>query len=470
MNSPSPQSLSLLDRRFRLTERGTDVRTEVIGGITTFLTMVYALAVTPAMLADAGMDATAVLLASALASGLATILMGLLANLPFALSTGMGLNAFFAYTVVIAHGYPWQLALLCVFIEGIIFIILSLCRVREMIFDVIPVSLKLAISAGIGAFLIFIGLQNAGIVIDNGSTLVGLVNFRIDFHTAGISALLAIIGTFAIFVLHANGSRLAILYGILGTWLLGIICQLTGIYVPDPATGFYSVYPAFRATDFRTLGLTAGQCFMFLGAAGGFAGINLFEFFTTTLTFLYTDMFDTIGTLIGGATRGKMLDKDGKLPEAREALLADAVGTAAGAALGTSTITTFVESSAGIEAGARTGLASIVTGVLFLVSTFAASLFTSIPSFATAPALIYVGTLMFTSVAKIDFSEEKAFTDFVPAVLCIISMLLFYSIAEGISVGIISYVLLHVFAGQKDRVSPLMYVLCLIFFLKYLFI
>jgi len=440
-----------------------------VGGITTFLTMVYALAVTPAMLAEAGMDATAVMLASALASGLATILMGWWANLPFALSTGMGLNAFFAYTVVLAHGYPWQLALFCVLIEGVIFIILSLCHVREMIFDAIPVSLKLAISAGIGAFLIFIGLQNAGIIVDNGSTLVGLINFRINFHTAGISALLAIIGTFGIFVLRANGSRLAILYGILGTWLLGIICQLVGIYVPDPTTGFYSVYPAFRMTDFRTLGLTAGQCFAFIWTTG-LAGINLFEMFTTTLTFLYTDMFDTIGTLIGGATRGNMLDKDGKLPEAREALLADAVGTTAGALLGTSTITTFVESSAGIATGARTGLASIVTGVLFLISTFAASLFTSIPSFATAPALIVVGALMFSAVGKIDFSEEKSFTELVPAVLCIMAMIFCYSIAEGISVGVISYVLMHVLTGQKDKVNPLMYVLSVIFILKYFFI
>lgn len=462
-NDYSPtHSSGFLEQHFKLREHGTNVKTELMGGLTTFLTMAYILAVNPSILGDAGMDRTAVMLATALASAIATILMGLLANLPFALSAGMGLNAFFAYTVVLGHGYPWQLALFCVFLEGLIFIVLSVTHVREMIFDVIPHSLKLAISAGIGLFILFIGLQNSGIVVGNSSTLVGLINFRENFSTAGICALLTVVGMFVTFVLYVRQVRGSILLGILITWVLGMLCQLVGIYVPDPAAGFYSVYPTLSMTDFSTLGSTFGQCFKL-----DFSGIRLLDIFVVTITFLYTDIFDTIGTLIGGATKGNMLDENGKLPQIREALLADSIGTTVGAVFGTSTVTTFVESSSGIATGARTGLAAVTTGALFLVSTFAASLFTSIPSFATAPALLVVGFLMFTAAGHLSLTEEKEYIDMIPAVLCIAAMLIFYSIAEGIAVGVIAYVVMHVACGKAHKVNPLMYTLALVFLAKY---
>lgn len=460
--SPTPAD-GFLEQHFKLREHGTNVKTELLGGLTTFLTMAYILAVNPSILGDAGMDRTAVMLGTALASAIATILMGLLANLPFALSAGMGLNAYFAYTVVLGHGYPWQLALFCVFIEGLIFIVLSITHVREMIFNVIPHSLKLAISAGIGMFIFFIGLQNSGIVIGNSSTLVGLINFRADFSTAGICALLTVIGMFVTFVLYVRRVRGSILLGILVTWGLGIVCQLVGLYIPNPEAGFYPVYPTFSMTDFSALGNTLGQCFKL-----DFSGINPLDILIVTLTFLYTDIFDTIGTLIGGATKGNMLDENGKLPRIREALLADSIGTTVGAMFGTSTVTTFVESSSGIAAGARTGLAAVVTGVLFLVSTFAASLFTSIPSFATAPALLVVGFLMFTSAGHLALTEEKEYINMIPAFLCIASMLIFYSIAEGIAIGVLAYVVMHVACGKGRKVNLLMYLLALVFLAKYI--
>lgn len=460
--SPAP-AYGFLDKQFRLREHGTDVKTEVVGGVTTFLTMAYILAVNPSILSVAGMNPTAVMLATAIASAIATILMGLLANLPFALSAGMGLNAYLAYSVVLQKGYSWQLALFCVFIEGLIFIFLSVTHVREMIFDVIPQSLKLAISAGIGAFIFFIGLQNCGLVVANDSTLVSLISFRANFSTAGICALLAVIGTYITFVLYVRGVKASILLGILITWVLGMFCQLIGLYVPDPEAGFYSVYPVLAMTDFGALRETAMQCFNL-----DFSGAQLLDIFIVTLTFLYTDVFDTIGTLIGGATKGKMLDKDGKLPRIGGALLADSIGTTVGAVLGTSTVTTFVESSSGIAAGARTGLAAIVTGVLFLVSTFAASLFTSIPSFATAPALLVVGFLMFTSAGSLKLNEEKEYVKMIPAVLCILMMLLTYSIAEGIAWGVISYTVMHVACGKRKELNPVLYVLTAVFLLKYI--
>lgn len=461
----STQADGFLERKFQLRAHGTDVRTEVIGGITTFMAMAYILAVNPSILGDAGIDKTAVMLATAIASAGATFLMGWLANLPFALSAGMGLNAFFTYTVVLGMGIPWQMAFFCVLLEGVIFIILSVTHVREALFDVIPLSLKLAISTGIGAFIFFIGLQNAKIVVDNPSTLVGLINFRENFSTVGVSALLAVIGMFITFVLHARKVKGSILLGILLTWVLGIICELCGIYVPDPAAGYYSVFPAFSLPNFGALGATFGQCFAF-----DWSSVRLFDVFMVTLTFLYTDIFDTLGTLIGGATKGGMLDKDGKLPNIGKALLADAIGTTGGAVLGTSTITTFVESSAGIACGARTGLAAIVTAALFAASTLLVSVFTSIPSFATAPALLVVGYIMFTAAGKLMLDKEEKIVDTVPAFLCIIGMLVFYSIAEGIAIGVIAYVVMHVCTGKAKEVNWLMYVLAAIFLAKYLFL
>lgn len=453
-----------LDKLFKLKENNTNVKTELIAGVTTFMTMAYILAVNPSILADAGMDPTAVLLATCLASFIGTACMALMANLPFALSAGMGLNAFMAYTVVHTLGFSWQVALLAVFIEGIIFIVLSLTKVREAIFNSIPMSLKHAVSIGIGLFIAFIGLQNAGLTVANSSTLVSIVNFRTDFHTAGISALLAVIGTAITAILYIKNVKGSILIGIIGTWVLGMLCQVTGIYVPNAAEGFYSLYPTFAMTDFSKLGETFGQCFNV-----DLNGVGVFNFIVVIFSFLFVDMFDTLGTLIGVSTKSGMLDKDGKLPAIKPALLADAVATSAGAVLGTSTTTTFVESSAGVAAGGRTGLTALTTAFLFLVSTLFAPIFTAIPSFATAPALIIVGFLMFSNISELKVNSEN-YTSAIPAYLCIIAMPLFYSIAEGISIGVISYVVINLICGKAKKIHPVMYVLAVLFILKYIFL
>lgn len=454
----------MLEKLFKLKENNTTVKTEIMAGITTFMTMAYILAVNPSILGDAGMDPTAVLLATCLASFIGTALMALLANYPFALSAGMGLNAFMAYTVVLGFGYPWQVALLAVFIEGIIFIILSLTKVREAIFNCIPMSLKHAVSVGIGIFIAFIGLQNAGLTVDNSSTLVSIVSFTDNFTTAGISALLAIVGTIVTAILYVKGVKGSILIGIIGTWLLGIVCQLVGIYVPDAAAGYYSLYPTFAMTDFSALGKTFGQCFNV-----DFNGVGIFNFIVIIFSFLFVDLFDTLGTLIGVSTKAGMLDKDGKLPRIRPALLSDAIATSAGAVLGTSTTTTFVESASGVGAGGRTGLTAMTTAVLFLLSTLFAPIFTAIPSFATAPALIIVGFLMFSNISELKLNSEN-YASAIPAYLCIIAMPLFYSIAEGISIGVISYVLINLVCGNAKKINPIMYVLAVLFILKYVFL
>ena len=454
----------MLEKFFKLKANGTNAKTEVIAGITTFMTMAYILAVNPSILSAAGMDATAVLLATAIASFLATACMAFTANKPFALSAGMGLNAYLAYTVVIGMGYSWQIALLAVFIEGLIFIVLSLTNVREAIFNAIPLTLKRGVSVGIGLFIAFIGLQNAGLCVDS-STLVTITNFTDNFTTHGICALLAVVGLLLTAVLHILKVKGAILIGIIGTWLIGIVCQLIGIYVPTPDAGFYSLIPtSFVSADFSKLGETFGQCFNV-----DFSSVKITEFIVVVFAFLFVDLFDTLGTLIGVATKANMLDKDGKLPGIRPALLSDAIGTSAGAVLGTSTVTTFVESASGVSVGGRTGLTALVTGVLFLLSTLFAPLFTSIPSFATAPALIMVGFLMVSSVVEIRFDDDNL-TEAIPAYIAIIAMPLFYSISEGISLGIISYVVLNVCTGKAKKVKPLMYILAALFVLKYIFL
>ncbi|MCI7498520.1 MAG: NCS2 family permease, partial [Oscillospiraceae bacterium] len=384
----------MFEKLFKLKQNNTTVKTEIAAGVTTFVTMAYILAVNPNILSAAGMDRTAVLLATCLASFLGTVIMALSANLPFALSAGMGLNAYFAYTVCGAMGYSWQTALLAVFIEGIIFIILSLTKVRESIFDCIPLSLKRAVSIGIGLFIAFIGLQNAGLCVDS-ATLVSLVSFRDNFSTSGICALLAVIGLIITAALYIKNVKGSILIGVFGTWLLGIICQLTGIYVPD-GESYFSLLPTFAMTDFSKLGETFGQCFKV-----DFGETGIFNFIIVIFSFLFVDLFDTLGTIIGVSTKANMLDKDGKLPGIKPALMSDAVATSAGAVLGTSTTTTFVESSAGVAAGGRTGLTALTTAVLFLLSMFLAPIFTAIPSFATAPALIIVGFLMFSSITEL---------------------------------------------------------------------
>lgn len=452
----------MIENFFKLKENNTTVKTEVVAGITTFMTMAYILAVNPSMLEAAGMDKTAVLIATCLASFIGTLAMALLANYPFALAPGMGLNAYFAFTVCGVMGYSWQVALMAVFIEGLIFIVLSLTRVREAIFDAIPSSLKKGVGAGIGLFIAFIGLQGAHLVVGNSSTLVTYVNFTENWHTSGICAVLALIGLFITAILYIKGIKGSILIGILATWVLGMLAQATGIYVVDIEAGFYSLYPTFALTDFTAIGKTFGQCF-----AADFDGINIFNFIVVLLSFLFVDMFDTIGTLIGVSSKAGMLDENEKLPRIRPALLADAIATSAGAVLGTSTTTTYVESSAGVGEGARTGLASVVTGLLFLLAIFFAPIFTAIPGFATAPALIFVGFLMVSSILKVDFEDVA---EAVPAYLCLVAMPLMYSISEGIAIGVISYVIINVICGKAKKITPLMYVLAVLFVCKYIFL
>ena len=453
----------MLEKLFKLSQHKTNVKTEVMAGITTFMTMAYILAVNPSILAAAGMDATAVLLATALASFVGTACMALMANLPFALSAGMGLNAFLAYTVVLGMGYSWQVALLAVFVEGLIFIALSLTNVREAIFNAIPLTLKRGVSVGIGLFICFIGLQNAKLCVDS-STLVTITSFTENFSTQGVTALLALVGLFLMAALYIHKVNGAILLGIVATWGLGMLCEVAGVYVPDPAAGFYTLFPSMAFTDFAKLGQTFGQCF-----SVDFSNVGIVNFAIVVLSFLFVDIFDTLGTLIGVATKADMLDEEGRLPGIKPALMADAIGTTLGAVLGTSTVTTFVESASGVAVGGRTGLTAMVTGLLFLASMFFAPIFTAIPSFATAPALMMVGYLMVSTVTEIRFDEDNM-AEAVPAYLAIIAMPLFYSISEGISMGIISYVVLHVVSGKGRKVTPLMYLLAVLFVLKYVFL
>lgn len=452
-----------MENFFKLKEHGTDVKTEVIAGITTFMTMAYILAVNPSILGATGMDGGAIFTATALASAIGSFCMALFANLPFVLSAGMGLNAYFAYTVVLGMGYSWEVALTAVFVEGIIFIILSLTNVREAIFNAIPASLKVAVSVGIGLFITFIGLQNAHIVVD-GSTLVGLFSFKGSvaagtFRSEGITVVLALIGLLITAFLVIKNVKGNILLGILITWVLGIICQLTGLYVPDVEAGFYSLIPSGIISAPASIAPTLFKM--------DFSAIASLNFVVVVFAFLFVDIFDTLGTLIGCATKANMLDKDGKLPGIKGALMADAVGTTVGACLGTSTITTFVESSSGIAEGGRTGLTSVVSGLLFILALFFSPIFLAIPSFATAPALIIVGFFMMQSVAKINWSDML---EAIPAFICIFAMPFMYSISEGISFGVISFVVLNAVAGKAKKITPLMWVLAVLFILKYIFL
>lgn len=452
----------MLEKLFKLKDNNTTVKTEVIAGLTTFMTMAYILAVNPSMLTAAGMDTNAALIATALAAFIGTLAMAFLANYPFALASGMGLNAYFAYTVCGSMGYSWQVALLAVFTEGIVFIVLSLTNVREAIFNAIPLTLKHGVSAGIGLFIAFVGLQGAHLVVNSDSTLTTTVDFAGNFHTEGICAVLAIVGLFITIVLYIKGFKGAILIGIIATWILGMIMQAAGVYQVDVEGGFYSLFPNLAFVDLTDLGKTFGQCFR-----ADLSGVSIINFIVVLLSFLFVDIFDTLGTLVGVATKADMLDSEGKLPRIKEALLADAIATSAGAIIGTSTTTTYVESSAGVAAGGRTGLSSVVTGFLFLISIFFAPIFTAIPGFATAPALIFVGFLMVSSVIKVDFSD---LTEAVPAYLCMLAMPLMYSIAEGIAMGVVSYVVINLLCGKAKKITPLMYVLAVLFICKYIFL
>ncbi|MBP0974386.1 MAG: NCS2 family permease [Oscillospiraceae bacterium] len=452
-----------MEKFFKLKEHGTNVRTELVAGLTTFMTMAYILAVNPSVLSDAGMDPTAVLLATCIASFIGTLCMSLLANLPFALSAGMGLNAYMTYTVCLGYGYTWQTALLAVFMEGLIFLILSATKVREAIFNAIPMELKKAVSVGIGLFIAFIGLQNAGLVQGNSSTLVSLVDFRGTFSTAGICAVLALVGVLLTAILYIRNVKGSILIGILGTWGLGMICQLCGIYVPDNVD-YHSLFPTLAMTDFTALGNTFGQCFHV-----NIREVGIFNFIIVIFSFLFVDLFDTIGTLIGVSAKADLLDENGKLPQIRPALFADAIATTIGAVLGTSTVSTFVESASGVGAGGRTGLTSLTAAVLFLASMFLAPIFVAVPAFATAPALILVGFLMFTTITDIRFSAADM-PSAIPAYLCVLAMPLFYSISEGIAIGVISYVVINLACGKYKKINPVMYVLAVLFVAKYIFL
>ena len=440
----------MLEKVFKLSENKTDAKTEILAGITTFMTMAYILAVNPSILSATGMDSGAVFTATALAAFIGTLLMAIFANYPFALAPGMGLNAYFAYTVVLGMGYSWEYALTAVFAEGIVFILLSATNVREAIFNAIPQNLKAAVSVGIGLFIAFIGLQNAKIVI-GGSTLLQL--FSVDkynevngvsasFNDVGITVLLAIIGIIVTGILVVKNIKGNILWGILITWLLGIICQFTGLYVPNADLGFYKL---------------------------DFSGIFSLNFIVILFAFLFVDLFDTIGTLIGVSAKADMLDENGKLPRIKGALMADAVATTVGAVIGTSTTTTFVESASGVSEGGRTGLTSVTTAILFGLSLFLSPIFLAIPSFATAPALVIVGLYMLTNVTNIDFNDMS---EAIPCYVCIIAMPFFYSISEGISMGVITYVALNLITGKakEKKVSILMYVLAVLFVLKYVFL
>lgn len=460
------QEQGFFERIFHLKENHTDFKTELIAGITTFMTMAYILAVNPNILGETGMDKGAVFTATGLAALVATLMMAAFANYPFVLAPGMGLNAYFAYTVVLQMGYSWEMALAAVFIEGLIFILLSLTNVREAIFNAIPMNLKHAVSVGIGLFIAFIGLQNAKIIVAS-STLVSLYSFKGavqggTFWSQGITVVLALIGVLITAVLVVKKVKGNILWGILITWLLGVICELAGLYRPDPALGMNSVIPNL-SSGFGIPSMAPTFLHM------DFSRVLSLDFLVVMFAFLFVDMFDTLGTLIGVASKADMLDKDGKLPRIQGALLSDAIGTSVGAVFGTSTTTTFVESASGVAEGGRTGLTAVVAAILFGLALFLSPIFLAIPSFATAPALIVVGFMMLTSITKIDFND---YTEAIPAYICIIAMPFMYSISEGISMGVISYVVINLLTGnaKQKKISLLMYVLAILFVLKYVLI
>ncbi|MCG8454524.1 MAG: NCS2 family permease [Spirochaetales bacterium] len=427
-----------MEQFFKLKENGTTVRTEVLAGITTFLTMAYILAVNPIILADAGMPVDSVFMATALASFIATLVMALVARLPFGLAPGMGLNAFFALAVVVGMGKSWQFALTAVFLEGLIFILLTLFNVREAIINAIPDNLKKAISVGIGLFVALIGLKNAGIIVDNPATLVGVGSLK------AMPTLLAVIGLVVTGILLAFKVKGALLIGIVGTTLLGIpmgVTNIEGFKLFGPLPSLEPIFFKFEWNQIFTLDML----------------IVLF-------TFLFVDMFDTVGTLIGVSTKAGIVNKDGSIPRVKQALLADAIGTTCGAILGTSTVTTFVESASGVEEGGRTGLTSLTTAILFLIAIFFSPIFLMVPGAATAPALILVGLFMMSPVASINWTD---FTESLPAFLTVVMMPFTYSISEGIVWGLLSYVIMKVATGKAKNVSIVTYVVAGIFILSF---
>ena len=493
----------MLEKLFKLSENKTTVKTELVAGLTTFMTMAYILAVNPGILYASGMPGGGVFIATALSAAIGTLLMAFLANYPFALAPGMGLNAFFAYTVcgTLAMGYSWQFALLTVFFEGLIFLALSVTPVRESIFNAIPFTLKKAVAVGIGLFITFIALQNGKVVISaaqhieiakgkflagptgeliiNPVTIVKLAPFHgADFHTAGIWAILALIGTVITAILVIKKFKGAILIGIIATWILGMVAEATGLYSPIPEAGFYPIIPHFGdyfsklKGDFGSFGDIVGALFNSaswthgVGEAqrSGWTLVKSLDFFVVMFAFFFVDLFDTLGTLIGVSMKGKMLDENGKLPRISGALCADSIATSVGAIFGTSTTTTYVESASGVAAGGRTGLTAVTTAFLFLAALVLSPVFTAIPGFATAPALMIVGFYMITAIAEIDFND---YSEAIPAFIGIVAMPLTYSISEGIMFGVISYTLINLIAGNLKKIHWLMYVLTVIFIAKY---
>ncbi len=440
--------MELLEKCFKLKQNNTTVKTELMAGLTTFMTMAYILIVNPNVLGATGMDSGAILTATAVAAAIGTFCMAFFSNYPFALAPGMGLNAYFAYTVVGQYGYDWKVALGAVFVEGIIFILLSLINVREMIFNAIPKNMKAATSVGIGLFIAFIGMQNAGIIVDS-ATLVALGDVK------SVPVALALIGTIITMIFVIKKIKGALLWGILATYILGILCQLTGLYVVNPEVGAYSLIPSGIISAPPSLEPIAMKM--------DFSFFFSFDFAVIVFAFLFVDLFDTLGTLIGVSSKAGFLDKEGKLPRIKGALFADAVGTTAGAMLGTSTVTTFVESASGVADGGRTGLTSFTAGILFLVALIFTPIISVIPSFATAPALIVVGLFMIENVTNIEFAD---YTEGFPAFITILMMVVAYSISEGLVFGTISYVLLKLFTRRAKELNPVIIIIAILFFLK----
>ena len=475
--SEEPET-TFLGRIFKLKRNRTTVRTEFVAGLTTFMTMAYILAVNPSILSSAGIPKGGVFVATAVAAGVGTLLMAFMSNYPIVLAPGMGLNAFLTFGVVLGMGYSWQFALLAVFVEGLVFLALSLTPVREGIFNAIPISLKKAVAAGIGLFICLIAMKTAGIIVDSPATLVSMVKFtEVPFHTSGICAALALLGTVFTGFMLVKRLKGAILFGILFTWGLGMAAQACGAYVPDPAAGFFSLYPDFSvkglANNFSEFGSTVGALFNPEGwthtvkgevVGSGWSLVKSLDFFVVMFAFFFVDLFDTLGTLIGVSMKGGFLDKTGKLPRISGALCADSIATSVGAVFGTSTTTTFVESASGVMAGGRTGLTGVTSAAFFAAALVFAPIFLAVPGFATAPALIIVGYMMLSSCADVDWRDAG---EAVPAFLAIAAMPFTYSISDGIMFGVISYTLINALAGNFRRIHWIMYILTAIFIAKY---
>lgn len=446
-----------MEKIFKLNEHNTTVRTEVAAGTATFISMVYILAVNPAILADAGMNSASVFTATAISAAAGTLFMAFFTNYPIAMASGMGLNAYFAYSVcgeLAAEGVddPWRVALAAVFIEGIIFVLLSLCNFRERLINDVPSNLKYSITGGVGLFITFIGLQGAGIITSNATTLVQMGEFDTP------QFVLAIAGTLLVAIFYRLQLKGYILIGILATWGMGMLAEAAGWYVPNPQTGVFTLFPNFAS------GLSLPAAPDFLAFDFRWISGHIIDFCFITFSFLYVDLFDTVGGLIGIASKGDMLDENGNLPKAKGALLADACGTIAGALCGTSTVTTYIESSAGIANGGRTGLTAVTTSVLFIAALFFSPVFLAIPAFATAPALIWVGLLMIDSIKKIDFSSDIA--DTVSGFFTIIMMPFTYSVSNGIMFGILIWVFLKSVSGKIREIPPIMWISAALFVLR----